>query len=221
MRLHRAHFAQVNDLAFNDNESVLASASLDGTIKLWDLRNRNTYKPIQVLKEAKDGVSGVSIYGHQIISVSNDEKIRIYDLRTGQLITDHVRSSVSNKGVPLTSLTVSMDGDTALVTSLDSTVRLFDLQTGTVLEEYTGHKNTSLRLRAKFSDNDSKICCASEDGRLCIWDLMKVNKMSSVQIEDPSKALLSYDITAQGREYLAAALQRGSIAVYEKKSDDL
>lgn len=193
---------------------------MDGTVKLWDLRNRNTYKPIQVLKDSKDGVSGVSIFGHQIISVSNDEKIRTYDLRTGQLITDHVRSSV-NKGVPLSSLTVSMDGDTALVTSLDSVVRLFDLQTGTVLEEYTGHRNTSLRLRAKFSDNDSKICCASEDGRLCIWDLMKANHMSSLQIEEPSKALLSYDITVQSREYLAAALQKGSIAVYEKKSDDL
>ena len=45
-------------------------------------------KPIQVLEEAKDSVSSLHVVGHEIVTGSVDERMRIYDLRMGMVFVD-------------------------------------------------------------------------------------------------------------------------------------
>ncbi|NXS50490.1 WDR83 protein, partial [Balaeniceps rex] len=139
--------------------------SIDSTVRCWDCRSRRP-DPVQVLDEAKDGVSSVKVSDHEILSGSVDGRVRRYDLRAGQLYSDYV-------GSPVTSVCFSKDGQCTLAASLDSTLRLLDKETGELLGEYTGHRSTAYRLDCVLSEQDTHVGSASEDGNVYFWDLVE------------------------------------------------
>jgi mitogen-activated protein kinase organizer 1 len=81
------HNSRINSVAFNSESTLLASASFDATIRLWDLRSQQG-RPIQVLQEAKDSVTCVTIGQGELVASSVDGNVRTYDLRYGELRTD-------------------------------------------------------------------------------------------------------------------------------------
>ena len=60
---------------------------------------------------------------------SVDCNVRRYDIRIGRMSCDHI-------GFPVTSVTLSKDGQCTLISSLDNTIRLLDKETGELLNEY-------------------------------------------------------------------------------------
>uniref|UniRef100_UPI001293F9D9 WD repeat domain-containing protein 83 n=1 Tax=Lonchura striata TaxID=40157 RepID=UPI001293F9D9 len=102
--------------------------SIDSSVRCWDCRSRRP-DPVQVLDEAKDGISSVKLSAHEILTGSVDGRVRRYDLRAGQLCSDYL-------GSPVTSVCFSKDGQCVLAASLDSTLRLLDKDTGELLGEY-------------------------------------------------------------------------------------
>ena len=72
----------VTFLAFNSNGNVLASASTDLTIKLWNLE---TYKVTKTLQGHEHEVSGLSFIPNSdyLLSCSRDQSIRFWDTLSG------------------------------------------------------------------------------------------------------------------------------------------
>lgn len=89
------HNARINSVAFNSESTVLASASFDASIRLWDLRSQQG-KPIQVLQDAKDSVTCVVIGDREIVASSVDGHVRTYDLRAGELRADFFDRELSD-----------------------------------------------------------------------------------------------------------------------------
>ncbi|XP_039571674.1 WD repeat domain-containing protein 83 isoform X1 [Passer montanus] len=165
VRKYRGHAGKVNCVQFNEEATVIVSGSIDSTVRCWDCRSRRP-DPIQVLDEAKDGISSVKLSAHEILTGSVDGRVRRYDLRTGQLSSDYI-------GSPITSVCFSKDGQCVLAASLDSTLRLLDKDTGELLGEYTGHRSTTYRLDCVLNELDTHVGCASEDGHVYFWDLVE------------------------------------------------
>lgn len=82
------HTSRCNAVAFNAESTVLASASFDASVRLWDLRSQQG-KPIQVLQDAKDSITSVILGREEIVTGSVDGSVRTYDLRMGMLRTDY------------------------------------------------------------------------------------------------------------------------------------
>lgn len=163
IRKFKGHDQNINCISFNFNDSLLITGSYDRTTKIWDCKSRS-YDPIQILSDAQDSVTATVITETEILTTSVDGCIRTYDLRMGEIRTDHV-------GQPLTSLTLSKDGHVMLVGCLDNKLRLFDKDDGTMYHEYLGHKNSEFKLDSNFINNDSYVISGSENGELCIWEL--------------------------------------------------
>lgn len=87
VRRYRAHIGIVNCVSFNEDSSVFLSGSFDGTVKIWDLKS-NSKEPIQILDEAKDSISYLSVTDHEIATVSLDNNLRRYDIRKGMMEAD-------------------------------------------------------------------------------------------------------------------------------------
>lgn len=146
-------------------EQVLAVGTYDQQVRLYDLR-QNKQSPVQVLRGAKDSVSDVawSPNGRLLIAASIDGAVRTYDVRQGIL-------SVDDLGTPVSSVCATNDNECLLVSCLDEKLRLVLKDSGEVMNVYHGQKNTSYKLGCGVMFDDSVVCCGSEDGFLCLWDL--------------------------------------------------
>ncbi|KAL2086861.1 hypothetical protein ACEWY4_017920 [Coilia grayii] len=161
----RGHVGKVNCVQFNDEASVILSGSIDGTVRCWDTRSRRM-EPIQVLDEARDGVSSLKVSEHEVLTGSVDGRVRHYDLRMGQLHVDFI-------GSPITCVCFTQDGQCTLSSTLDSTLRLLDKSTGEMLGEYTGHQNKSYKMDCSLSNKDTHVVSCSEEGHVYYWDLVE------------------------------------------------
>ncbi|CAN7140768.1 unnamed protein product [Brassica rapa subsp. narinosa] len=77
----RAHDGYVTKLAAPESH-LLVSSSLDKTLRIWDLRKSWTPEPF-VVKGHNDGVSGFSIWGKDVISISRNN-IGVFSLSKSQ-----------------------------------------------------------------------------------------------------------------------------------------
>jgi len=165
IRRLRGHDARVNGLAFNDDDGVLASCGDDQSCRLWDVRSF-ARDPIQTLTQAKDSVSSVKIAGTEIITSSMDGCVRRYDIRTAQIITDHI-------GAPVSSVSLTNDKNCLLLSCLDSTYRLLDKSNGELLNEYVGATAKEIKMECVVDNGDAFAIGGSENGEILAWDLVE------------------------------------------------
>ena len=166
LRRWPGHAAKIHAVAFGGaGDGVVASGGFDATVRLWDCKSQSM-KPIQVLGEARDSVSGVDVRGHEVCTGSVDGRVRVYDLRMGMLHVDTL-------GAPVTSVAQTADGHAVLASALDGTVRLLDKGNGQVLQKYEGHVNRDYRIRSALAFGDRTVISGSEDGDVVAWDLLE------------------------------------------------
>ncbi|KAL1619642.1 Septin spn4 [Diplodia seriata] len=128
LRRFSGHAGKCNAVAFAAEGDVLVSGSFDATLKLWDLKSQS-HKPLMTLSEAKDSISSICVWGHEIFAGCVDGRLRTYDIRMGQVFVDVL-------GHPVTSVTSTRDADSILTSTLDSTIRLMDRSNGRLLQSY-------------------------------------------------------------------------------------
>ncbi|KAK6343586.1 hypothetical protein TWF730_011177 [Orbilia blumenaviensis] len=154
------HTDTVASVAFSPDSKLLASASYDYTIRLWDAA---TGAALQTLKGHTRGVASVAFSPDSklLASASYDYTIRLWDAATGaalQTLKGHTRG--------VTSVAFSPDGKLASA-SHDCTIRLWDAATGAALQTLKGH--TRRVVSVAFSP-DGKLASASNDYTVRLWD---------------------------------------------------
>jgi WD40 repeat protein len=122
---------RVNSVSFSPDGGLLASASDDGTVRIWDIA---TGKEVNVLYGHTDSVSSVafspdgkllaSASGKPIFS-SKDKTIRIWNIRTGKEI-----SVLYGHAKDINHIAFSPDGKLLASASRDETVRFWNVATG-------------------------------------------------------------------------------------------
>lgn len=74
---------------FNEESSMIVSGSRDNSVMCWDGRSK-AQEAVQCLNDAKDAISSVRVSDHEILSGSFDGRVRIYDIRVGELCEDYM-----------------------------------------------------------------------------------------------------------------------------------
>ncbi|MCP4133158.1 MAG: WD40 repeat domain-containing protein [bacterium] len=117
------HDAPVNGLCLDRENHLLASASDDLTIKLWDI---NSWKVSKTFKGHTDYVSKVAFTGTgRFVSVSSDQTVGVWDIQKKKRI-----HTLEGHNAWVYALAVSPDGKRALTVSINSTMIVWDLETG-------------------------------------------------------------------------------------------
>jgi len=217
IRRFLGHTHRVNATDFNADASVVATASYDATVRLWDCKSQNR-TPIQTLDEAKDSVTSVQVKDYEIITGSVDGRLRTYDLRAGQLTADvvgrifllHLCFSHLD---PITSVWQSADSNCILVSTLDSHIRLFDKANGGLLQTFKGHRNTEYRIRSCLGAADKYVVSGSEDGRFMMWDLVTGDVVSEVEGHE-GKVVTCVSYHSTKRQAVTSGVD-GSVTVWE------
>ena len=140
---YQGHRGDVVDLAFNDDGSTLASASQDGTVKLWDLDDDKAFGKGE----------RIELSGSLIKSKVENELISMLDVPMDNLVD----ASFGGGGTKFTMVGFSND------------VLVWDTSTMSVVQTLRGHSDFVTRVA--FNPHETQIASACIDKSIRIWDL--------------------------------------------------
>ncbi len=152
----------------------VVSASQDNTLRVWDTQAANRQHMFTHPAESASRESGPYshtgtvvmckvVAGGRVVSVAEDQTLRVWDTRTGQLehiLTGHTDSVVA--------CAVLGDGVRVVSASRDRTLRVWDTQTGETVHILSGHSGAVLTC-AVLGDG-VRVVSASRDRTMRVWD---------------------------------------------------
>lgn len=208
------HSAGVTNALFVPNSGCVVSASLDGSIIIWESVSG---REIQTLKDSKIRIKVSSLKGRahepnipdklNALAISPDGKylisggifghITIWEVSTGSKITT-LKSIWKNE--PINSIAFSGDGDRMVTGTEDGSLQIWNFNNRRIVKSLKGH---SSRVNSvAMGPNGRLIVSGSSDGSLILWDaftdslktLQKVSSgISSVALSSDGKFVLSAD----------------------------
>ena len=171
-RLLIGHSGPVYATSFNKFNSMLLSASQDGTVRLWDL---NTYTTAVCFKGHVLPVWDVDFCpsGYYFVSASQDRTARLW--ATDQplplrIFAEHASDVSCARFHP--------NSNYIATGSYDRTIRVWDLVTGSCVRLLTGQHSAVMCLA--FSPDGRFLASGGLDGSVCVWDISNgslVNKL--------------------------------------------
>ncbi|KNB19003.1 hypothetical protein FOXG_16393 [Fusarium oxysporum f. sp. lycopersici 4287] len=168
------HDGGVNWVVFSPDGQRLASASREGTVKMWDI---GTGHCTATLEGHGGGVHSVvfSLDGQRLASASHDTTVKIWDATTG-----HCMATLRGHDDEVCSVAFSLDGQRLASASRDRTVKIWDATTGECTATLEGHHGCVNSV--VFSPDGQRLASASIDRIAKIWDATTVQCLATLVI---------------------------------------
>ncbi|WP_256443764.1 serine/threonine-protein kinase [Richelia sinica] len=163
------HKLQVTAVAFNPQGDILASASCDRTIRLWQLKKSQNC-PFTLLGTLTGHAWAVltvafSPNGQILATGSDDNTIKLWDVNTGQLINTLLGHSWSVVALAFTA------DDSLISASWDKTVKIWRVSTGEEIDTLASHADSVNTIAV--SPVAQMIASGSRDKTIKLWQLVK------------------------------------------------
>lgn len=197
-----AHNQPIGRIAWSPDGSKLASPSVDGTIKVWDVNKGDLIKTLRGHTSRAICVTW-SPTDNYLATGSDDRTAKIWDIGSGELV-----QTIEGSSSPA-SLAWTRNGRILALGFNNSTVQLWDKARG-VTRTYEGLAGPVTSL--KWSPNGVSLAASSEaDTRVFIWNSKKEHERPQTLIHD--SYVLDLDWSPDGR-MIAAGCSDSSICIW-------
>jgi WD40 repeat protein len=205
---YTGEFGGVASLTISQNGDRLASASLGGIVRLWDIA---TGKPLgDPLLGIGDSVLCVALStdDKRLASAGADGTVRLWDALLGKPIGDPLRGHVGT----VNSVAFSADGKWLASAGDDGTVRLWDALLGKPIgDPLRGHVGTVNSVA--FSADGKWLASAGADGTVRLWDAL-LGKPIGDPLRGHAGAVYSVAFSTDGKR-LASAGDDGTVRLWD------
>ncbi|OAP64881.1 hypothetical protein AYL99_00853 [Fonsecaea erecta] len=201
------HSDWVNSVAFSPDSTRLASASVDGTVKIW---NVSSGASLQTLEGHSAGVNSVAFSpdSTRLASASDDRTVKIWDASSGAYL-----QTLEGHSSWVSSVTFSPDSTRLASASNDCTVKIWDASSGASLQTLEGHSAWVNSIA--FSPDSTRLASASDDCTVKIWD---VNSGASLQTLEGHSAGVNSVAFSPDSTRLASASVDGTVKIWNVSS---
>ncbi|KAI8896229.1 WD repeat-containing protein 82-like protein, partial [Globomyces pollinis-pini] len=179
LRYFKGHQNKVISLEISPSEDTFITASLDKTIRFWDLGIASSIAKMDVR-----GTNPLVAYdpSGQVFAIGiNNNKIMLYDSKKVGSEPFLEKELFPNSRPEWTRLSISNDGKLILISTRSSVLYLVDGYTLDIVHTLKGHLNTtSLPLEATFTPDAKYVLCGSSDGKIFMWDTATGHKLNEL-----------------------------------------
>lgn len=208
MRTVGSHDDEVLGVFVNEANTMVATCSLDETIKLWSLPDG---KLLRTLRGHLGQVNNLSFSGNDkwLASASTDRTVRIWDVHTGELLKVLRGHTDQVIGVYF-----SQDDSATFVasTSFDNTVKLWDVRQGIEVKTLRGH--TGAINNVAYSYDGKTISSCSDDKTVKVWSTDLTTQEPLMTLVGHEAPVLSVIYSFDSKK-LASCDQSGVIIIWE------
>ena len=120
------HSRGINDVAWSPDAPMVATASDDKSLRLWDA---TTGDALVEFRGHDNFVFCTQIYQNLLASGSFDETVKLWDVRSGECV-----STLPVHSDPVTAVSFNRDGTCLVSASHDGLIRIWDVQTSECLK---------------------------------------------------------------------------------------
>ncbi len=205
------HHGPVHIVALSPDEDLLATASQDGTAKLW---NVNSGEELFTLSGHTDEVIGVDFSpdGAYLATSSFDGTAKVWETASGE----EILTLTGHEG-PLVSVYFSPDEKHLVTNGLyDGTVKVWDRETGEEILSFLAHDEPVWHVI--YSPDGTRLATASVDSTAKLWDA----NTGELLLEFPGQAgLVSRVAFTPNGSLLATGHENGTAKIWDSVSGEL
>ena len=160
------HARYVNAVAFSLDGKLVASASADGTVKLWEVATGTEVRSFD--RHGDVGFPGwveavaFSPDSLHVASGGWDDDVRLWEIATGTEVR------LFPAGVPIQDVAFSPDGKHLVAAGARGTLLMWDAESGEKVRQFIGH--TEWVQSVAFSPDGTYLVSGGDDGTARLWD---------------------------------------------------
>ena len=209
LNISRSHSNFVESVSFSPDGRTLATASDDGTVRLWDTSIGSLIRTIEAHSNDVESVS-FSPDGRTIASASDDGTVRLWDTSSGSLIRTLIGNSTYAKD------TASNPGGRTIASGYDGSTVAFG---NTSNESFIGSlDNESEHMECvAFSPDGRTIASRSAGGTVRLWDAANGSLIRTLEGNYPINIVA---FSPDGRT-IASGCDDGMVRLWDASSGSL
>jgi WD40 repeat protein len=200
------HTGPVTSVAFSPDGRTIASASDDGTVKLWNPDHKTSLKTLTAGGQVHD--VAFSGDGHTLASASFGKNKTIILWEAGRYTRLRALAGGDTR-----SIAFSPDGRTLASASADGAIMLWNLHTGTRLSRVTGVGDV---YDVAFSPDGHTLASAGADGTVKLWNLDRGNRAKARTLRGQAGPVMSVAFSPDGHT-LASAGADGTVMLWDPR----
>jgi WD40 repeat protein/tetratricopeptide (TPR) repeat protein len=217
-RVFRGHNGGAMSICFSADGRFLASAGIDGRVKLWDLTRPDQPQTISAggsfiadLESLPDGERVVlaGAFNSALGSNRRERVARLVNLATGE--TNRIFSG--HEGW-LTGVAIDSTGSRIATSSEDGTVRLWDITSGEQQSVLRGHRGSVLSVA--FAGDDQAVVSIGDDATVRSWRSNDGEPLRTWSVSNSS--LVALATSERGSDILVAE-RNGSVHQFRLEDD--